>query len=336
MFDYDWNRFDAKLGLIFMVSTLLVFSLMGRFDFAIYAAAISALLAWITVTLVPNQSWRQHIWGLVAYLVVGVPLTWLAHMVAPYQWAMLTSLAGVTFAAYMLLLKGAHPFMTGWCLAYWYLLLPLFLVDQTPVAVSLGHVVGAGLVIALNLLKPVWSRASLQTSSTPPASSDQPPPPVGYVIRFAAIVSLSIVAGAITGIRWVSSDPTVIANATMNMISPSLLQTWAFAVERIVLGFVGIIGGFYFGWYFADPWVTYAVTAVCSFLALAVIHVNMALLVGIVFFLISYQWGGMQSEAGHVIANEKLLGELVGVALAVVAIAILVRLSPGGDSPEAE
>jgi hypothetical protein len=335
MFDYDWSRFDAKLGLIFMGSTLLVFSLMGRFDFPVYAAAISALLAWITVVLVPDRSRGHHILGLVAYLIIGVPLIWLAYLVAPNQWAMLISLVVVTFAAYLLLLKGPHPFMTGWCLAYWYLLLPLFLVDQTPAAVSLGHFIGAGLVVALNLLKPVWSRASRQTSSTTPAAADQPAPPVGFVIRFATVVSLSIVAGAFTGMRWISSDPTVIANATMNMISPSLQQTWVFAVERIVLGFLGIIGGFYFGWNFADPWVAYAVTAICSFLALAVIHVNMALLVGIIFFLISYQWGGMQSEAGHIIANEKLLGELVGVAIAIVAIVILVRLPTGDDSPEA-
>jgi hypothetical protein len=327
VFNYDWSRFDAKLGLIFMVSSLLVFSLMGRFDFPIYTAAISALLAWLTVILVPDRSWSHHIFGLVSYLVIGVPLVWLAHLVVPNQWVMLCSLVGVIFAAYMMLLKGPHPFMTAWCLAYWYLLLPLFLNDQTPAAVALGHLIGAGLVIALNLLKPVWSRASRQNSSTTSAASDQPPPPFGFVIRYATVVSLSIVAGALTGIRWITSDPTVIANATMNMISPSLQQTWVFAVERIVLGFLGIIGGFYFGWHFADPWIAYTLIGICSFLALAVIHVNMALLIGIIFFMLSYQWGSMQSDAGHIIANEKLLGELVGVAFAIVAIIILVRIS---------
>jgi len=59
-----------------------------------------------------------------------------------------------------------------------------------------------------------------------------------------------------------------------------------------------------------DPWMTYAVVAGCGFLALAVIHVNMALLAGVIFFLLSFQWGGMQSETAHIITNEKLLGEL--------------------------
>ena len=333
MFNYDWSRFDAKLGLIFMVSSVFVVSLMGRFDFPVYVAAISALLAWLTVVLVPDRSWGHHIYGLISYLLIGVLLVWLAHLVAPNQWAMLISLAVVIFTAYMLLLKGAHPFMTGWCLAYLYLLLPLFPVEDTPATVMLGHLVGSGLVLVLNLLKPVWSRATLQRSDTTPPGPDQAPPPVGFVIRYATVVSLSIFVGAFAGLRAVTSDPTVIANATMNMISPSLKQTWIFAVERLVLGFLGIIGGFYFGWHFTDPWVTYAVVAVCGFLALAVIHVNMALLVGVIFFLLSFQWGGMQSETAHIIANEKLLGELLGVAIAVVAIAILVRLPSNDKSP---
>ena len=55
------------------------------------------------------------------------------------------------------------------------------------------------------------------------------------------------------------------------------------------------------------------VTAICSFLALGAIYVNAGLLIGIFFFLISYPWGGMQFDLGHLIANEKLIGELVGV-----------------------
>jgi hypothetical protein len=31
MFRYDWSRFDAKMGQIFMVGALVVFNLMGRF-----------------------------------------------------------------------------------------------------------------------------------------------------------------------------------------------------------------------------------------------------------------------------------------------------------------
>ena len=118
---------------------------------------------------------------LFVYLVIGVAFTWLADILAPYDWGRLVAMAIVTFAGYLMLLGGSHPFMVAWCLVYWYL-----------------------------------------------------------------------------------------------------------------------------------------VTAICSFLALGALCVNAGLLIGIFFFLISYPWGGMHSDLGHLIANEKLIGELMGVVIDVV------------------
>lgn len=42
--------------------------------------------------------------------------------------------------------------------------------------------------------------------------------------------------------------------------------------------------------------------------------------------MIAYPWGVIHSDLGHHIANEKLIGELVGVALAIVAIGVLAGL----------
>lgn len=66
------------------------------------------------------------------------------------------------------------------------------------------------------------------------------------------------------------------------MISPSLDQTWRNGLERVILGTLGIVGGFYFGWFFPSPWVGLLVTAVCSFLALAVVRMSFGELVGVV------------------------------------------------------
>ena len=42
--------------------------------------------------------------------------------------------------------------------------------------------------------------------------------------------------------------------------------------------------------------------------------------------LTAYPWGVMHTDAGHLIANEKLLGDFVGVVIALITIAVLVRL----------
>ena len=217
MFQFDWSRFNTCLGLIFAVGVLVVFGLTGRLDFPFYTAGISALLAWITIILAPGPTRRQHITGLLAFLVGGAALTALADTVAAWPGGRLVSVALVT-------------------------------------------------------------------------------------------------------------DPTLIANATLNMISPSLQQTWHAAVERLVLGTAGLIAGFYFGWYFPQAWVGYGVALACSFLALGLLYVNFALVLCVLFFLTAYFWGTMQSDLAHQLGNEKLIGEFAGVAIAVIAIAVLTRL----------
>jgi len=315
------------MGLIFMVGVFVVFSLMGKFDFDVMVAGISALLAWVPIILVPVRSWSQHVTGLVVYLVVGVALTWLAYMLAPYQWALLGSMAVITFAGYMVLLRGAHPFMVAWCLVYWYLLVPVFLAGKELGPVVLAHVIGVSVVIALNLLKPVWSRATNDAAADEAVDeADQDRPPVGFVMRFATVVSISIIAGLAAGTRWLTHDPTLVANATLNIISPSFKQTWVAGVERIVFLTLGALGGFYLGWYFTGPWIGNLVTAICAFLALAMLYVNMGLMVGVLFFMIAYSWGGMRSELAHDMGNEKLIAEFAGVAIAIVAISVLAWL----------
>ena len=54
--------------------------------------------------------------------------------------------------------------------------------------------------------------------------------------------------------------------------------------------------------------------------------------------MLAYPWGTMHSDAGHLIANEKLIGELVGIVIAVAAIGLLTRLkkaNPGNETGEA-
>ena len=69
-----------------------------------------------------------------------------------------------------------------------------------------------------------------------------------------------------------------------------------------------------------------AVLLICSFLTLALVYVNFGLLVAAMFFLLAYQWGSQQNETAHLIGNEKLFGEFLGVAMAVIAISVLTRL----------
>jgi hypothetical protein len=328
VFRFEWRLFNVKLGLIYMVGVLIVFGLMGKSGFDMMAAGVSALLAWLTIILAPGERWRRHVFGLVIYLIGGAMLTGLAYSLLSFELARLTSMVVVTFIGYLVLLRGAHPFLVAWCLVYWYLLAPLFIASSGFLAVLIGHLTGAGLVLALNLVKPIWSQAVKEKlrEKAPGSEAGQDGPPLGDVIRYASVVALTIGAGLAAGTRFISSDPTLIANATLNMISPSFRQTWIAGAERLICGTVGILAGFYLGWFYPEPWVGYPVTVVISFLTVAVLYINLALAIGLLFFMVSYPWGTMQSDLGHLFANEKLIGEVVGVGFAIVAIGILTWL----------
>ena len=252
MFKYDWSQFDAKTGLIFMTGLLVVFNAMGGSEFAWFAAGTSALLAWCTILLVPPQSLQRDLTGLAVYLVAGAALTWLGVLLAASTIALIIAMFIVTFGGYMMLLWGARAFMIAWCAVYWFMLVPLFMGTHDLGGILYGHVLGTGTVIALNVLKPLWSGktkgASSDAAPSEPAADQEYS--LGYMLRYAGIVATSIAGGTALGIRFLTADPTVIANATINIISPSFAQVWHNAVERVVLASLGIIIGFYLGWFF--------------------------------------------------------------------------------------
>ena len=327
MFKFDWSQIDVKAGLIFMVGVAVTFTLMGGSDFAWYAAGTSALMAWCTILLVPPQSRRRDFSGLVVYLVAGAAMTWLGFALSPSPIATVIGMFVMTFAAYMMLLWGGHAFMVGWCVVYWLMLVPLFMGGQTLEGILNAHLIGTGLVIALNLLKPLWDRKPRpEAGPAEPAEPAEPAADYGYIIRYSGIVATAIAGGTALGTQLLTVDPTVIANATINIISPSLQQVWRNAVERVILAFLGLIIGFYLGWFFPGVLFGHVVTAVTAFGSLATVRVSFAILMFFLFMMLAYPWGAMQSDAGHLIANEKLLGELVGIVIAVVAVWLLTRL----------
>ena len=327
MFKYDWSQFDAKTGLIFMAGVLVVFYVMGNTTTAV-AVGTAALLAWCTVLLVPPQSLRLDLTGLVVYLLGGAALTWLSAVVSSNTAAFLVAMFAVTFAGYMMLLRGAHAFMIGWCLVYWFMLAPLLTAGASLRSIIYAHVIGTVLVIVLNVLKPLWAgRSEVATAEVQPSEpTNEPGYSLGYTVSYATVVATSIVAGVGIGVRWLTADPTVIANATLNIISPSFKQVWRAAVERVVLASSGIIIGFYLGWFFPDPLFGKLLTAAAAFAAMAMTRVSFGLLIGFLFIMIAYPWGVMHSDAGHLIANEKLIGEAIGMVIALIAIGVLVRL----------
>lgn len=183
-------------------------------------------------------------------------------------------------------------------------------------------------MIALNVLKPLWAGKpkGVTREAEPPEAAADEKYSLGYMARYAGVVATSIAGGTALGTHWLTTDPTVIANATLNIISPSFKQVMRSGVERMILASLGIIIGFYLGWFFSSELFGHLLTAVCAFAALAMVRVSFGLVIDFLFIMITYPWGAMQSDAGHLIANEKLLGELIGIVIAIFAIGLFSRM----------
>ena len=322
MFKYAWKSFDPKLGLYNMLGVLLVLNLAELLGAAWIAAGVGALLAWITVLLGRARSWQGELVGLLVYLVAGAILSYLAHAVVSNEALRLGIMFLVTFLGMMLMTRGMHAFMVAWCLVYWFLLSPLFSTGMGLEETVNGHLMGVGVVILLHLAKRLWWRPVIGETST----QDADLPPFRFVAVYSAVVALTMVIGLGIGARTLRTDPTLIANSAFNIISPSASQTWKSAVERMLFGTAGICLGFYLGMLFPGALAGQLVIGISSFLALALLRVSFGPMVGALFIMISYQWGTMEPEAGHAIANEKIIAELVGVVLAGIAISTLSML----------
>jgi len=321
--NYDWSQIDVKIGLTFMIGVLITFYVLGG-SVTAQTLGTAALLAWCTILLVPPQSYRRDLTGLAAYFVFGAALVWLAAVASSNAASFLIAMFAVTFVGYFLLVAGAHAFMVGWCLVYWFMLVPLFMAGDSLERVMKAHLIGTGLVIALNVLKPLWSgRRAVAPAEAQPS---EPAPTIGYIASYATVVATSCAGGIAIGIRWLATDPTVIANATLNIISPSFKAVWRSAVERVVLASLGVIIGFYLGWFFPNELFGQLLTAAAAFAALAMTRVSFGLVIGFLMVMTAYPWGVMHSDAGHLIANEKLIGDAIGVVIALLAIGVLTRL----------
>jgi hypothetical protein len=325
---FEWSRWDPWLGLYHMIGVLLVLNLAENVGADWLAAGVGALLAWLTVLLGQARSKRAEISGLVIYMLAAMPLSYLAHAVAPVEAVSLGLMFAVTFGFSMLMTKGAHAFVIGWCLTYWYLLSPLLSGSLGVTETAMGHLIGAGAVIVLYGIRRLWWRQAVETQTGPVAEGR---PSTGFAAAYSAIVGLTMVVGLGVGARTLKADPTLISNSAFNIISPSASQTWRSGILRMLFGTAGICLGFYLGVFFPQVWVGQLIIALSSFFAMALVRVDFGPVIGALFVMVSYPWGTMGLEAGNAIANERILAELAGVILAgvaVFALGLLVKFMP--------
>jgi hypothetical protein len=209
--------------------------------------------------------------------------------------------------------------MLGWCLICLFFVAPLLGTAKIPLEVLSAHLLGSGVMLLLIAL-PFGKNADAEGPNEETASAESPS--VAFVASYATTVAIVMTIGLVLGDLWLKSDPTLILQASLMIILPSARGTWVVAVDRMLGLIAGIVAGFYLGQFAGGPVLEILVWISASFMVVTLMDVNAGAM--ILFFILPYSvvWGVLDGEAGHAIANERIVAELIGVVFAGIAVSM--------------
>jgi len=324
MMRFDWQARDLRLGAGFAAVTLVVMGLAQFREATWMTAGLSALLAWLPLLLLNHRHLRSGVAALGFYLLAGALLTILAHMVLPYEIGRICAVGVVAFAAGLMLRFGIFWYLFGYVLVFWYVLSPLFS-GQIGLADTMeGHIVGTVGIALFWVCRRVWAEGATWDAPEPATATV----PSGIMWRYAGVLSAVTMVGTGIGGRILSADPTLMTQASLNIIAPSMDMTLEAGAVRVVFGVGGLLIGFYLGLLFPSLVLYQFVIALCAFVALGFFKVNIGFLTGAFAVMFAFPIGMTGGEAAHTIGNERLFAEILGIALACMAIYALGRATP--------
>lgn len=321
MIRFEWSNIDLRLGIWFAIVTFAVMGL-GQFLEATWVTAgLSALLAWVPLLLLDHKHLRSGTIALLVYILGAAILSVLAHVLSASESGRIISVGLVALIAGLTLRYGLFFYLFAYVLLFWYVLTPLFSASVGLADTLEGHFVGS---IGLLTFWVIRRRRVDGTSwKDPPPFSDPMPKAVSW--KYACVLSAVMMIGTSMGGRLLATDPTLIAQSSLNIIAPSVDMTLAAGLGRVLFGFSGLLMGFYLGLYFPNIVLFQFVIIVGAFVGLAFLRVNIGFLVWAFAFVFSFPMGMLDQDVAHAAGNERLLAEVLGILLAGVAILFLGR-----------
>ena len=314
--NFNWAALDVRGGVKYAIGVAIVIAFSLVIEFSWVAVGMSALLAWLVNVPGPRH---DRLNGIVIFTVVGAALIGLVWALAGTYWPWLISMVAVAFLGTFAMIRGPRGFMIGWCLICLFYVAPLLGTAEIPLEVLSAHLLGS-IVILILIALPLGEAADAEGESKEAASTEKPS--VSFVASYATTVAIVMTIGLALGDLWLKSDPTLILQASLMIIFPSVLGTWTVAVDRMLGLIAGIVAGFYLGQFAGGQIMEIIVWISASFMVVTLMNVNAGAV--IFFFVLPYSlvWGMLDGEAGHAIANERIVAELIGVVLAGIAVSM--------------
>jgi hypothetical protein len=314
---FNWAAFDPKGGLKYAIGVAIVIVASLIVEFPWFACGVSALLIWLVNVPGPRSA---RLKGMAIYIGIGAVLIALGYVLAGTFWPWVISMLIVAFIGTYAIIEGPRGFMVGWCLICWFYCLPLFGIGSIPWDILSAHLLGS-IVMFVILAMPFVEKDATQDSGEAAAPAERPSVP--FAASYATTVAIVMAIGTALGGWWLKTDPTLIVQASLMIMMPSVLGTWIVAVDRIIGLILGVFAGMFLGQIFGfGLTVEIIVWLVASFMLVSTMSVNAAMMVFWFVLPFTAAWGTLESEAFHELGNERIVAEIIGVVLAGIAVSM--------------
>jgi hypothetical protein len=315
LFRMNWEAFDPVTGIKVVVASLLVFGLMAVTGESWIATGLVVLFAWLTN--VPGTL-KDRVAGMVAFAIGAIALTYLSGWIGLDLWSNTIGIVVIGVLGTLALAHGTRAYMVGYVLICWAIYGP-FLVASTSVMNCVGAiVVGTGAIIVTTLIGSFFEKGG-----EAPAAAEGQKPDYSAVMPYA--LTVAAVLGLTTYLGWVTlkTDPTMAVAGAFFVIGFDAKKTWVAGITRVIGVILGVVCGYAAAQILEPGLTTEIVTLVALFMSFAAMGVNPGLFMFFFMFLIALGWTALDPETLDLTFWERVSGEGVGVAIAIIAIGFL-------------
>jgi hypothetical protein len=259
---------------------------------------------------------------MVAFAIGAIALTYLSGWIGLDLWSNTIAIVIIGILGTLALAHGTRAYMVGYVLICWGIYGP-FLVASSSLTNCVGAiVVGTGAIIMTTLIGSFFEKDDEAPASDEGQAQSQKP---DYAAVMPYALTVAAVLGLTTYLGWITlkTDPTMAVAGAFFVIGFDAKKTWVAGITRVIGVILGVICGYAAAQILEPGLTTDIVTLVALFMSFAAMGVNPGLFMFFFMFLIALGWTALDPETLDLTFWERVSGEGVGVAIAIIAIGFL-------------
>ena len=178
--------------------------------------------------------------------------------------------------------------------------------------------IGVGILLILNVVADVIkAERDGESAAAGEVGADS-----GYIAAYALVIAVVLAVATWIG-QTFKTDPIMVTATAFFVIGFDMRKTWVGGIARLIGIALGILLGTLLVTLIGPGLVLQAVLVAACFLCFATASVHPSFLMFFLTLYIAGGWQGLQPDVLELTINEKIVGEIVGVVIALISIVLL-------------